>query len=128
MQFIEQGNKRNCGHIAVAALTDQPLDKVTAIINRRGGTSTKMLIKALRALGFCCEDKMRHARYINSANAYGLAQLHDPSRSGWHWVAIGGGMVYDGLRSGPMFIADYVAYQAKAYNARITSFLPVEVA
>jgi site-specific DNA-cytosine methylase len=124
MTFYEQRQLRDCGHIAVAALTDLPLEQVKAAINKRGGTATKHLVKTLRALGYDCPNRCRSMSFL-VGSFFGLAQLRSPIRSGWHWVAIGGGLVYDGNRSGPMPFAQYVAYQKKAYNARLTSFLPV---
>jgi hypothetical protein len=124
MQFIEQKNRRNCGHIAVAVLTSTPLEKVTEIIGHKHGTKTKELVKALRALGFVCHDRVKPG-WAASLHGFGIGQLHKPGRAGWHWIAIADGMVYDGNRSGPMTFEDYTRYQINVENARITSFLIV---
>lgn len=125
MTFHKQDRYRDCGHIAVAALTDIPLSDVKMVINKRGGTTTKHLAKALRQFGYNCPDKCIPMK-IDSSMFFGLAQLHDPEMPGWHWVAIGEGIVYDGNRSGPMLFANYVNYQKKANKAKLTSFLPVQ--
>lgn len=120
MQFIEQRLKRNCGQIAVAALTGASLDKVHELVGHRKSTRTKDLTKALRELGYWCPDKCSASVF----GQFGIAQVRG-KRSNWHWVAIGDGMVYDGLRSGPMELEQYKRYIDKAYQLRITSFLPV---
>lgn len=121
--FISQYDKRrNCGQIAVAALTEAPLKHVTELCGKRTGTATRHLVKALRALGYECPDKMQRIPV-----EFGIAQLHYAGRSGWHWIALGHGLVFDGMRSRPMPIAEYEEYQRKAHKARITSFLPVTI-
>lgn len=128
--FIEQKLKRNCGQIAVAALTGSPLDKVQEIIGHKHGTQTKALVHALRTLGYSCPDRVRNWNSIDWWRAQGIAQVREAGRSGWHWVAIGLGenghvQAFDGNRSGPMDLADYMKYIETAYGWRITSFLPV---
>ena len=128
--FIEQKNQRNCGQIAVAALTFATLDKVQEIIGHKHCTKTKELVAALRALGYTCPAKVQKWSTITWWRAQGIAQVHKEGRGGWHWVAIGVGenghvQAFDGLRSGPMDLADYMKYIEKAYGWRITSFLPV---
>lgn len=123
-QFIMQHNRRNCGQIAVAALTDTPLEQVTEIIGHKHGTKTKELVRALRTLGYACHDRVKPG-WAASIHGFGIGQLRAPGRPGWHWVAIAGGVVYDGNRSGPMAFDEYVRYQLAAEQARITSFLVV---
>jgi hypothetical protein len=120
MQFIEQKLKHNCGQIAVAALTGASLDRVHELVGHRKSTHAKDLAKALRALGYWCPDRCHASMF----GRFGIAQVRG-KRKGWHWVAIGDGMVYDGLHSGPMEIERYKRFMEKAYQQRMTSFLPV---
>lgn len=135
MQFIEQKLKRNCGQIAVAALTDTPLEKVHELIGHKHGTRTWELAIALERLGY---ESPLHANPHAWKQAlaafwecFGIAQVHSAGRAGWHWVAIGKDAnghtaVYDGNRSGPMELGAYMRYIENVEGARITSFLPVK--
>lgn len=128
--FIEQKLKRNCGHIAVACITDTPLEKVYEIIGHKHGTNTRAIIMALRTMGWGCPNKVRKWKGQDWWRAFGIAQVRTPGRRSWHWVVIAKGknchmQVFDGERSGPMDLADYCVYMEKAYGAGITSFLPV---
>lgn len=130
MIFIEQKNQRNCGQIAVAALTYAPLEKVQKIIGHKHSTSTKALVHALRALGYTCPNKVQKWSTVTWWRAQGIAQVRKAGRRGWHWVAIGLGenghvQAFDGQRSGPMDLADYIHYMDRACGYKITSFLPV---
>lgn len=135
MQFIEQKRKRNCGQIAVAALTGAPLEKVHQLVGHMHGTRTWELSIALERLGY--ESPMRacpvawQKALATFWDCFGIAQVHQEGRAGWHWVAIGKDdsghtCVYDGNRSGPMELAAYMRYIEKAEGAQITSFLPVK--
>ncbi len=128
--FIEQKRARNCGQIAVAALTGNTLERVQEIIGHNRSTKTGMLVAALRTLGYSCPAKVQKWSTVTWWRAQGIAQVRKAGRSGWHWVAIGLGenghvQAFDGQRSGPMDLADYIHYMEGACDYKITSFLPV---
>lgn len=93
------------------------------MIPHNHGTRTKELVRALRHFGYTCPDYCTQRKPIT----FGLAQLHTfgpKAHHGWHWVAIGFGMVWDGHEYGPVPLADYQKQEADG-GRRITSFLPV---
>jgi len=59
MKWKKQYDKRNCGQIAVAVITGQPLREVYEIIGHDGGTKTKDLARALRKFGYSCPNKLK---------------------------------------------------------------------
>jgi hypothetical protein len=119
MRFIRQKSMRNCGQIAVAMLVDRPLEDIAEVISHNHGTRTKELVRALRHFGYTCPDRMKRKPVD-----FGLAQLHSPDRSGWHWIAIGEGKVWDGNSLGPISLDEYKKWDLRP-DQRITSFLPV---
>ena len=124
MEWLEQKHGRCCGQNAVAMISGRPLMEIKTKIGKRGGTKTSHLAKVLREYGFLVPDKcISHTRTIGTPDLC-LAQLRREGYSGWHWIAIETGIVYDGNRSGPMLLGDYIQYQ-KTQGWRITSYLPV---
>ena len=105
-----------CGQIAVAVIAQIPLDAAKKVVAKRGCTSTKRLVKALRSLGFKCPDHCKRKR-----PPLGIAQLHDPKRkNGWHWVVVDGDKIYDGINGNPDGTVNWKP------EWKMTSFLPVE--
>ena len=117
--ILQPDHSRTCGQIAVAVLADTTVERVIEVVGHRRATKTRELVRALRMLGQLCADRMQRQPVER-----GLVQLHN-DKAGWHWIAIGGGLIYDGVRSEPMPYDVYVRFQAKVYGGRLTSFLPV---
>lgn len=117
-KWIKQPDKpkRCCGQVAIAVLAGITLNVSRKIVDVNGGTTTKDLIKALRALGFKCPD-----RCIRSPRpALGLAKMRKPShKHNWHWVVVDGNKIYDGIDGNP----DGTVNWKKSW--KITSYLPV---
>lgn len=125
MKFYSQTDKRNCGQIAVAAITERTVEEIEQIVGHNHGTKTKELIAALHACGFECGKRCARA-VIVSPHAFGIAQLHSPDRAGWHWVAVGEGKFWDGhFVSGAWPIEAYLELCSRA-NCHITSLLEVK--
>lgn len=88
--------KKNCGVIAVAVIAGVTLEEAAKAIGKNGATTTKQLVKGLRALGYECPD--RCTKFKLPLPQMAIAQMHDPNRkSGWHWVSIVDAKIYDGL-------------------------------
>lgn len=115
--WIRQKPKtRCCGHIAVAVVAGITLKESKELINRRGGTNTKHLVKALRVLGYQCPNRCRKM----SRPELGLGQMKKPTqKNGWHWVVVDGGKIWDGLYGNPDGTVNWEA------GWRITSYLPL---
>src|SRR5579859_4992488 len=123
MQFYRQDAKRNCGQIAVAAITERSVEEIERIVGHNHGTPTRQLIRALHACGFNSAPRCKPARYFKAIPALCIAQIHN-ARPGWHWVAIGDGKVWDGCAPRVMSLADYAKRMAERGD-RFTSFLPI---
>jgi hypothetical protein len=137
MIFHKQSTLHNCGQIAVASLTDNPVDKVEAIVGHTHGTRTHELIAALQALQWYALAP----RCISVNESVGGLDLPDYAilqvrwnvngkrRNAWHWVALADRMVYDGGMEAPMELFDYrLAIRDYPYldTGRITACLPVQ--
>lgn len=108
----------NCGPIAVAVLAEVSLDEAVKAIGKKGSTSTKRLVQGLRKLGYDCPDRL--VRHKLPFPPLALGKLVDPARkSGWHWVAIADGLIYDGVNGTP---DGKVIWKPKWY---ISSVLPI---
>ena len=116
--WIKQKPKtRCCGHIAVAVIAGITLEASKKLIHKRGGTTTKNLVTALRKLGFKCPDRCRKM----PRPPLGIGQLKKPTRKrGWHWIVVDGDRIYDGIHGNPDGTVNWEA------DWKITSYLPVE--
>jgi hypothetical protein len=132
MIFHKQSTLHNCGQIAVASLTDNPVDKVEAIVGHRHGTRTHELIKALAALGWQAAGQRCRPLHRMELPDYALLQVrfmrNNLPQRGWHWVALAHRQVYDGCMESPMLfgiyrrtIADY-----PYCDGRIAAYLPLQ--
>lgn len=112
----QKPNKKNCGVIAVAVLAEVSIEEAEKAIGKKGCTTTKDLVKGLRALGFSCPDRcMRIPK-----PTLGIGHLSNPNRkNGWHWIVIDGDKIYDGINGNP----DGTVKWKDGW--RLTSYIPV---
>jgi hypothetical protein len=120
----KQGNKSNCGQIAVATITGRSVEYVEKFIGHSHGTTTKELATALAAFGFVSRTRCKSHLEFYCIPELALAQVHSNVRAGWHWVAIGEGCVWDGRLLDEMPIKQYFD-RVKDHGERITSYLEV---
>lgn len=114
--WIEQKpNKKNCGVVAVAVLTETSVALAAEAIGKDGATTTKQLAKGLRKLGWNCPTRLK----VMPRPPLAIAKLKDPKRSGWHWVVVDGDKIFDGISGKP----DGTVKWKK--GRKMTSFLPV---
>jgi hypothetical protein len=114
----QQSGKKNCGVIAVAVLTGVPVTVAAVHIGKNGATTTKQLAKGLRALGYQCPNRL--VKFKLPLPPMAIAKMVSPSRkSGWHWVAISEGKIYDGIFGTPDGKVNWPT------GAKMTSYLPV---
>lgn len=103
--------------IAVAVIAEVSVGLAAEKIGKDGATTTKQLVKGLRALGYECPDRLQRIPRPPLA----IAKLVDPKRkSGWHWVVVDGDKVYDGINGTPEGTVDWPT------GTKMTSFLPVK--
>jgi hypothetical protein len=122
--MIKQRSGHDCGQCAVARLTDSTYDQVVKVIGNSNSTKTKVLVKAIRELGWLCDDRL--GRFGVSWHGWtdqvkrgpgdltrALVRVRYSGKSSWHWIAVIDGMVYD------------PAYWNSLDHGRATSFLNV---
>ncbi len=118
---------RNCGQVAVAALTGASLASVEYTVGHSHGTKARELRNALSQFGWYSDPRCYRKAVVPF---FGLAKLRraDTKGSGsWHWLAIDGEWVYDGHQSCPLRLKDYPEAAAIYFGVpvRITSYLHV---
>ena len=115
--IAQKPGKKNCGVIAVAVIAEVSVGLAAEKIGKDGSTSTKQLVKGLRALGYECPDRLQRI----PRPPLGIAKLIDPKRprGSWHWVVVDGDKIFDGINGKPDGIVDWEK------GAKMTSFLPV---
>ena len=124
MRGIKQRRGHDCGQCAVAMLTESTYEQVVKVIGNSNSTKTKVLVKAIRELGWLCDDRL--GRFGVSWHGWkdqikhrpedlvrALVRVNYPGKSNWHWIAVIDGVVYD------------PAYQSSLDYGRATSFLNV---
>ena len=113
----QEPKKKNCGVIAVAVIAEVSVALAAEKIGKDGSTTTKQLVKGLRALGYKCPDRLR---VLKSPPSLAIAKMVTPTRkSGWHWVAIENEKIFDGINGRP----DGTVMWDTGW--KITSYLPV---
>jgi hypothetical protein len=117
--WIEQNpKKKNCGVIAVAVIAGVTVEEAAKAIGKNGTTTTKPLVKGLRALGYQCPNRL--VKFKLPFPSMAIAKMVSPSRkSGWHWVAISEGKIYDGIFGKPDGTVQW------PFGAKMTSYLPI---
>ncbi len=105
-------------------LTGSSLRRVVNIIGHEHGTRTKELAKAIRRLGYDCDDRLRRTRDLDGSLekvSKALVKLKFENRRNWHWLAWIDGTVYD-----PSFTQPESNFsRLRNYLARPTSYLEV---
>ena len=82
----------------------------------------------LRTLGYLCPDRCVPHFRLKQPPEFGFAMRQNSRKSGWHWVAIGKGQVWDGALPNPLTLVHYeTAISDYPFDGegRITSYLPV---
>lgn len=115
-QWIKQlPNTNTCGQVAVAVLAGITLQESIKLFGKKGCTKTKDVVKVLRKLGFECPGRCRKM----PKPSLGIAQVHRPEHSGWHWVVVDGDKIFDGVNGDSQG-------NVRWYNTwKMTSYLPV---
>jgi hypothetical protein len=115
-QWVKQpSGTKTCGQVAIAVIAGISLDEAIKVVGKKGCTTTKDLVKALRKLGFQCPDRCRKMPRPPLA----IAQLRTPERkSGWHWVVVDGDKFFDGINGN----ADGNVMWC---GSKMTSYLPI---
>ncbi len=115
MKWIQQPPKPICGQVAVAVIADISLEESIKVVGKKGSTTTKDLVKALRKLGYKCPDRCKKMPKPKLA----IGQLHRKNFSGWHWVVVSDNKIYDGINGNPDGTVSW------PLDWRITSYLPI---
>ncbi len=105
-----------CGQACVAMLANVSLEKSVATFGKRGGTTTKEVVAALKALGVRCGNELLRTKN-NAMTPVCIVKLHfDWDKIHTHWTIYNRGIFYDPA------IGMTEKYQE---GVRPTSFLPI---
>lgn len=95
MKFVEQ-TYMTCGQACVAMIAGISLKKAIEVVGKKGGTTTKDLVKALRKLGFKCGDRLKFDEPVFLAIVKEKFAKHEHEWDWhWHWVVYYNGNYYD---------------------------------
>jgi hypothetical protein len=108
-------DSHQCGQVAVAVVAGITLEQAIRVIGKKGRTTTKDLVFALRFLGYKCPRKCKRMPRPPLA----IAQLHNPKKSGWHWVVVDGDKIFDGVNGNDRGQIIW------GYGRKMTSYLPI---
>lgn len=104
-----------CGQTCVAMIAGVTLEKSIAIFGKRSGTSTKDVVRALRALGVDCGDGLILAR-THKRPPLCMAVLHFDGIWQTHWT----------IWNGDHFVDPSIGLVAEyGEGVRVTSYLPI---
>ncbi len=115
MNLIRQPEGSNlCGQACVAMIAGISLKKSIEIFQKKGCTSTRHVVAALRKLGISCGDKLVRLGEVLPWPC--IVHIHYPDIKATHWAVF-----YDGYYLDPALglVRGYGSY------ARVTSYLPV---
>jgi len=114
--WIKQPVKTNiCGQIAVAIIADISLEQSIQAIGRKGCTTTKQVVNALKKLGYECPGRLKR----KPKPEFGIGHLRYPKQYKGHWVVVDGDKIYDGIYGNPDGTVNWKP------GWRISSYLPV---
>lgn len=112
-------NKKICGQIAIAVIASISVDEAIEVVGKKGCTTTKDLATGLRKLGYKCGNRCKPFKKLPFPKL-AIAQLKSPTRkSGWHWIVINNGHIYDGIHGTPDGKVSWVD------GSKITSILEI---
>lgn len=111
---------RTSGQVAVAVITDRPVEEIIERIGHHRHATTRELASVLDHYGFLCSRRCIPLKDPRDLPKLALAQVHSLSSSRWHWVALENGRIFDGVWGDAYGVVDWPS------DFRITSYLPVE--
>lgn len=112
-------DKRMSGQVAVAVITDRPVEEIIHRVGHSHHTTTRELVGVLEHYGFLCPRRCVRARDYGDLPRLAIAQVHTICSSPWHWVAVENGRIFDGVWGDPYGIVEWPR------DFRITSYLPI---
>lgn len=104
-----------CGQTCVAMVADIPLEQSVSVFGKRGCTTTKDVVNALRKIGFNCGDKLLLSK-TNKKPDFCMCVLHYESLNQTHWSVWDGQQYVDPAYG---ILPDYPE------GFRVTSYLPI---
>lgn len=120
LKHIRQPSGSNlCGQASVAMIAGITLEKSIAVFGKRSCTTTKDVIRALRALGISCGNGLVRLKKGEQKSSVCMVVLHfeGAPRSHGHWSVFYDGIYYDPASG----VGDTYSKEV-----RETSYLPIE--
>jgi len=112
-------NTRISGQIAVAVITERPVEEIIQRVGHSHRTTTRELASVLGSYGFFCPQRCVRLREYEDLPKLAIAQVHSVRSSHWHSVAIEDGRIFDGIWG------DAYGFVEWPSDFRITSYLPI---
>jgi hypothetical protein len=131
MKLVVQDSDTSCGQACIAMILGIDFDTACELVGHRRHTTTKDLIRALRAGGAECDDNLRMLRKNDRpwwhTNTAILRHPDRHNRRKWHWCVYHDGYIFDSaFPAGPTSI--YWLGESAIDWSRYTSFLCVRMA
>jgi len=132
MIFVKQPHPSNCcGQACVAMLAGISLEESISVFGKRGGTSTKDVVFALRKLNIPCDDKLTRINKHPKSDICIVVFRSKSDKRFSHWTVFNKGFYYNpamGIgtsinepHNNP-FTDEWFAYEIEVHE---TSFLPI---
>jgi hypothetical protein len=112
--------RRTSGQVAVAVITGRPVEEIIERIGHTHHATTRELARVLGQYGYLCPGRCIAANELKELPKLGIAQVHSTQSSGWHWVALEDGHIFDGIWGDGYGVVNWPSH------FRITSYLPIE--
>jgi len=124
MRHIQQPEGSNlCGQAVVAMLGNMTIDEAIELLGTKGRTTTKVIVEAVRALGFKCGDRLKRFSKYRGIPEFCIINVGFDKPRGSHWVIWDG---KDQLFYDPSFAYPVDAEIYMDYGGRITSCLEIK--
>lgn len=103
MRQLVQPNSRTCGQTCVAMAADLDIEAAIKLFGHKHGTTTRAMVRVLRHLGFKTGPGLSRITRDRPAPLRSICKMRFRRRdgrgwrSGWHWVLLWDGKLYDPL-------------------------------
>lgn len=122
---LQKPGSFNCGQCCVAMLAGITRKQANKAFGTKGGTTTKMVVRALKKLGLAPADKLQTFRREASLPARCILVLRYPKtvQHYGHWVVYCQGLIY----CPSLGIYPFAEIAAQGRGAKCTSYLAVTI-
>lgn len=84
-----------CGQTCVAMAAGVTLDRACDVVGHRRATTTREIVRALRALGLRCANRLQRCSKWRAIPRRAIVHMRRDDGSASHWVLMWDGQIYD---------------------------------